>query len=604
MIASPQPQMSAPNGGNADDQRGVAEDAIERRRADARRRLESRAALGTEPVAQYRRPPERPFSASERDRVTILFGGLTTKHERLIQAVFESCGYSAQPLPQPDLAACHIGKRSCDNGICNPAYFTIGSLIRYLQQLELSGLSRPEIADRYVFFTAGNCGPCRFGMYEAQYRLALRNAGFDGFRVLLFRQDDGVKADTGEPGLKLSLHLGLGVVNALNFADALQAFAHEVRPYERAAGTTDRRVEQALERAAALLAGRRSVCTPAWLSSIAGSKMMKPWVNVYAQLYAPWTADAIEACRVSLENIEVDRLRVKPVVKVTGEFWAQSTEGDGNFRMFDFLEREGAHVLVEPLGGWVLFLLEQWRARQLRAAGTERPQRRIGVSWRAARYRGDRGHAWRLRFYTELGRAAVSATSTIAAGTRSACRTRCSIRRELARLADPFYRALRAGGEGHLEVAKNIYYTTRQAAHMVLSLKPFGCMPSTQSDGVQSAVARAFQGHDLPVDRDGLRRRADGAQPRADGAGRGPRAGPGGIPAGAGHDRSLARRHPAVRGRAPGAAPRRRTIRAAPAGRGRTRRELRAARQRSDGVRPGGARGVRSPSGGRSRRGR
>jgi predicted nucleotide-binding protein (sugar kinase/HSP70/actin superfamily) len=60
--------------------------------------------------------------------------------------------------------------------------------------------------------------------------------------------------------------------------------------------------------------------------------------------------------------------------------------------------------------------------------------------------------------------------------------------RTLARLAQPFYHQLARGGEGHLEVAKNIYYTTRGEAHMVLSLKPFGCMPSTQSDGVQSAL--------------------------------------------------------------------------------------------------------------------
>jgi hypothetical protein len=38
-------------------------------------------------------------------------------------------------------------------------------------------------------------------------------------------------------------------------------------------------------------------------------------------------------------------------------------------------------------------------------------------------------------------------------------------------------------------VGKNILYSTQRSAHMVLSLKPFGCMPSTQSDGVQSAVA-------------------------------------------------------------------------------------------------------------------
>jgi predicted nucleotide-binding protein (sugar kinase/HSP70/actin superfamily) len=52
----------------------------------------------------------------------------------------------------------------------------------------------------------------------------------------------------------------------------------------------------------------------------------------------------------------------------------------------------------------------------------------------------------------------------------------------------PYYNSRAGGGEGHLEVAKNIYYTNKGYCHMVLSLKPFGCMPSTQSDGVQAAV--------------------------------------------------------------------------------------------------------------------
>ena len=59
---------------------------------------------------------------------------------------------------------------------------------------------------------------------------------------------------------------------------------------------------------------------------------------------------------------------------------------------------------------------------------------------------------------------------------------------ELQRLGHPYYNSRAAGGEGHLEVAKNIYYSNRDLAHMVLSLKPFGCMPSTQSDAAQSAV--------------------------------------------------------------------------------------------------------------------
>ena len=65
--------------------------------------------------------------------------------------------------------------------------------------------------------------------------------------------------------------------------------------------------------------------------------------------------------------------------------------------------------------------------------------------------------------------------------------------KELARLAEPFYNRFARGGEGHLEVGKNVYYTVHHLAHMVLALKPFGCMPSSQSDGVQSAVINKFR---------------------------------------------------------------------------------------------------------------
>jgi len=64
---------------------------------------------------------------------------------------------------------------------------------------------------------------------------------------------------------------------------------------------------------------------------------------------------------------------------------------------------------------------------------------------------------------------------------------------ELARLADPFYRTAARGGEGYLEVGKNIYYHIHKLCHMVLSLKPFGCMPSSQSDGIQSAVVSRYK---------------------------------------------------------------------------------------------------------------
>jgi predicted nucleotide-binding protein (sugar kinase/HSP70/actin superfamily) len=331
-------------------------------------------------------------------------------------------------------------------------------------------------------------------MYEAEYRLALRNAGFEGFRVLLFQQEQGVHADTGEPGLKLSLHLGLGAVNAFNFADALLGFGYDVRPYETTPGLTDRRIAQAEEAIAAALAGRRHTDPaerlPPWVVRVFGHKWTNVLVNVHAHLYGRATATLVNACRAPLDDIEVDRLRVKPVVKVTGEFWAQTTEGDGNFRMFSFLEREGAHALIEPLGGWIMYLLEYVRIRDLERRGLDIPKDASALTRLAGRMRGERRIATRLMLI-RLGEKMYRHQYDRLRRTLGMPHPLLD-QRELGRLADPYYRQLARGGEGHLEVAKNIYYSTHHAAHMVLSLKPFGCMPSTQSDGVQSAIIARF----------------------------------------------------------------------------------------------------------------
>ena len=65
---------------------------------------------------------------------------------------------------------------------------------------------------------------------------------------------------------------------------------------------------------------------------------------------------------------------------------------------------------------------------------------------------------------------------------------------ELERLARPFWNWRTCSGESHLEVAENIYYHQHHLCHMALSVKPFTCMPSTQSDGVQAKVVEHFPG--------------------------------------------------------------------------------------------------------------
>lgn len=462
-----------------------------------RERQRIRQELG-EARAHFKRPTERPFTAAERDQVTILFGGLTLKHERLVESVFRAAGYKVKALPTPDVASFQAGKEYGNNGQCNPTYFTVGSLIQYLQHLEAEGLSRQEIVDRHVFFTAGSCGPCRFGMYEAEFRHALRNSGFDGFRVLLFQQTDGIRAASGEPGLKFTVDFGMGAYSALNFGDVLNDLTYQIRPFEVQSGDTDRTMAAVLSEIAALIHHRQQFeideRAPSWLvRRLQGRRTLRNTLNTMGKirdhLYGKQTRDALAGARERVDAIEVDRLRVKPIVKVTGEFWAQTTEGDGNFRMFSFLEREGAQVMVEPIGTWIMYMLWLVKQNRIRRKHLDGPQPgrfdlrarlRRELQFRLKQTYFDLGdwfyHLQYRRVVQQLGGLAHTLVDLD----------------ELGAMAAPYYNVLARGGEGHLEVAKNIYYTVHKKAHMVLSLKPFGCMPSSQSDGVQSSVMNHF----------------------------------------------------------------------------------------------------------------
>ncbi len=471
---------------------------IQRRLAAERERL--LAELKTQsPPQHFARPAERPFTAAERSRVTILFGGLTWKHESVIRAAFEGSGYRCQILPVPNVAAFQIGKEYGNNGQCNPTYFTVGNLVQFLKSLQAQGLSRQQIIDDYVFFTAGSCGPCRFGMYEAEYRLALRNAGFEGFRVLLFQQNEGIKAASGEPGLKFTVDFGMSMFHALNLGDILNEMIYRIRPYEAEPGKTDRVFREFIAELCQEMRERTPYeilqRTPPWISQrLARNKKLKDVLNSFAKvgdhLYGRQTEAALAHCAERLSTIEVDRLKVKPVVKIIGEFWAQITEGDGNFNMFAFLEREGAQVLVEPIATWVLYMMYQARIRAIGRKGLEQG---LAQWWEVGKkLRQELGVARTCallslgeRIYANQYHRTVRALGNVAHELIS--------QKELARLAQPYYHRLARGGEGHLEVGKNIYYTVHHLCHMVLALKPFGCMPSSQSDGVQSAVANHFK---------------------------------------------------------------------------------------------------------------
>jgi len=403
---------------------------------------------------------EPAFTASQRPYTTILVSGLTMAHDYLVQGALRGVGYKVEHLDCPDNDALRVGKEFGNRGQCNPTYFTVGNLIKHLVALRDSGKSVDEIIRSYIFLTAGACGPCRFGMYVTEYRKALRDAGFDGFRVVLFQQTGGLKQATGEEmGLKLDPVFFTALAKALISGDAINALAYRLRPYEVEGGATDRAMNAA-----------KNLIYDALEAPFDGQ------ARSLARLFG-----ALRKARGQFAAVAVDRLQPKPKVSIIGEFWAMTTEGDGNYQLQRFLESEGAECDIQLVTAWLLYTI--WEARydtSLRSElrGTDTARRGIaGVD--VARKMAILAAADRL----------VRVVFHAIARTVGLRGYHLPDMDEIARVSAQYYNSQLRGGEGHMEVGKLILNVLHQKAHMTLSVKPFGCMPSSGvSDGVQSAV--------------------------------------------------------------------------------------------------------------------
>jgi predicted nucleotide-binding protein (sugar kinase/HSP70/actin superfamily) len=335
-------------------------------------------------------------------------------------------------------------------------------------------------------------------MYEAEYRLALRNAGFDGFRVLLFQQGGGLDQAGLEAGLELNIDFFIGMLNGMNFGDLLLDISDQIRPFEVKKGETDRVLRECVEYMYEVMKARRPYALKGkladclWAKTPGLANTIEFLGKFLRQLFSDHYVDGLRWCSERLNTIEVDYLRVKPICKVTGEFWAQTTESDGNFNMFPFLDREGAQIIREPIATWTSYLLNQAKneARDRRGLkeGAALPH------WYEVGKRAQREldyHKKRLML-TLAGKIYNREYDRLRAALGNKPHALVN-QLELQRMGHPYYNSRAEGGEGHLEVAKNIYYSHKDLCHMVLSLKPFGCMPSTQSDGAQSAVISHYK---------------------------------------------------------------------------------------------------------------
>jgi predicted nucleotide-binding protein (sugar kinase/HSP70/actin superfamily) len=467
--------MSTTNDKNSGDLDAMSLEAIE---AELKKfEIEERKRLGlpVENAKHWFDAVPREFTRDQREHTTILVSGLTMAHDLFIQAALRGIGYKVMALDTPDNDALQFGREYGNRGQCNPTYFTVGNLVKYLDGLREQGKTKEEIVKNHVFITAGACGPCRFGTYVTEYRKALRDSGFDGFRVLLFQQTGGLKQATGDGvGLEMNPQFFWGVVRGILIGDCLNALAYRIRPYEVETGATDRAVEQS--KRIISLAFENNTSLPAALYKV----------------------------RKTMGAVKVDRLRVKPRVGIIGEFWAMTTEGDGNYGLQRFLEAEGAEPDIQLVTAWLLYMIWQGRydtQQRETLRGTDKAKEQAGgskFSLKGVDVRKRKASLW-------AGEKVLRTLFQTFAKAMGLNDYHLADMDKIADISHAFYDNNLRGGEGHMEVGKLIQNVAYSKVNMTLSVKPFGCMPSSSvSDGIQSMITELYpQGIFLPIETNG-----------------------------------------------------------------------------------------------------
>jgi predicted nucleotide-binding protein (sugar kinase/HSP70/actin superfamily) len=302
-------------------------------------------------------------------------------------------------------------------------------------------------------------------MYVTEYRKALEAAGFGGLRIETFEQQKGIfQMDEALRVAPFSPRFFIRAAQAVSIGDMIDIMGYQMRPYEIEPGSVDRAMHEAETIIADALRRKRGL------------------------IRALWRARRI------FEQVRLDRSTVKPRVMVMGEFWAAMTEGDGNYHLHRFLESEGAEVIPQPLIN--RFLLSLWEAKHdlEKHAADPDPDRPI-LDFAPIKE----------RLLVEGGKWIVKGVFTLYARILGLRDYRLPNMEKLYELSRDYYPVDSDGGEGHLEVAHVIEAVEEDLADLVISVKPFGCMPSSAvSDGIQSLVtARYPQANFLSIETSG-----------------------------------------------------------------------------------------------------
>ena len=257
------------------------------------------------------------FTEEMKKTHTILVPTMLPVHFNLMLQIMRQHGYKAELLTNDSHAVIDQGLRNVHNDTCYPALLVIGQMIDALE-------SGKYDLHKVALLITQTGGGCRASNYIYLLRKALAKSGY-GYIPVISLSFTGLESN---PGFKITLPMGIQLVNAVFLGDLLTDLQNQCLPYEIEKGDTAKKVTK-------------------WENYLCAQMGKKPYVSRH-QIRA-WYDEIIR------DFASIPKRKEKKVkVGVVGEIYVKYSPL-GNNNLEAFLLQEGAEVVVPGLMGFCLY---------------------------------------------------------------------------------------------------------------------------------------------------------------------------------------------------------------------------------------------------------
>ncbi len=245
--------------------------------------------------------------------VKVLVPSMGANSAPFLSAAMNRWGIRAIALPPPGNRELKLGRSYSTCKECLPLQLTVGSLLRYLEEVPL----KPE--DRIVYFMPDASGPCRFGQYQVFINRLLESLQIDNVTTFSLSAENGY----GGLGTAFSLRLWVAVI----FADVLSEIYSSL-------------LVLGADREEALAVYNRAT------GQIAAALAVENWGGI---------KKAAIRCSEELARVKrTGRLDDYPKIALLGEIYVRSDDFSRQ-HLVEFLAEEGIITKVASINEWLYY---------------------------------------------------------------------------------------------------------------------------------------------------------------------------------------------------------------------------------------------------------